>query len=196
MACRKRWGSFTLAATRHTYAQIVAMDAEQAAQLLVVAAQYSDAPCLCWAFESICIRASGDERQVWRQVVSAAAAMPETVGLFVLETVLDKYGPVLAELEEGSLNAQGNYLLGKVFSKLAFAAKGSSKGTMQLHKKNSLLYLGRAREQLKTQGTGDPGIDPYREAASVAALAALVATAYEGAAYLQWKGTRTTALSE
>ncbi len=195
VAFRKRWGSFEAAGQTYKYADIVAMDWQPAMALMTAAAQYRAEHCACFAYESLSIRANGDFAGLWQHVMAAAAAMPDDMAVALLEQLIDRYvdGESLSDV---TFNARGDYLMGKVYSDLAFAAKGSSKSSLQTNKKLALQYLGQARDKCQREQHHDSSVDPYRQAAMAAALAASVAAAYEAAAYLQWKGTRTAALSE
>ncbi|MEM6991401.1 MAG: hypothetical protein AAF721_12915 [Myxococcota bacterium] len=195
IAFRKRWGSFQVATTTHKYSEIIAMEPQQAMALLATAAQYNDRYCTCWAFESLSIRAQGNFPWLWQHVMAAVAGLHDNIAVQMLAPVLDKYVSE-AELNSVTHDARSHYLMGKMYSDRAFAAKGSSKSTLQANKKLAMYHLGQAREKCQTEQQHDPGADPYRQAAIAAALAASVAAAYEAAAYLQWKGTRTAALSE
>ena len=195
-AFRKRWGTYTVAGTPYKYDQILKMDWNTACALLNSAAQYRDAKCICWAFESLSIQASGNILQVWPALVAAVASHHDDAAVPILEDLFDKYDIKADALKAVQLDARGNFLVGKVYSDLAFGAKGSSKSSLQENKKNALHFLGQARQQVQNEQAHDPQVDPYRQAAIAAALAASIAAAYEAAAYLQWKGTRTAALAE
>lgn len=195
-AFRKRWGQFSVAGQTYKYDQIVKLDWNAACALLAMASQYRNAPCICWAFESLSIQARGNILQVWPALMAAVAGHHDDAAGAVLEDLFDKYAIKADALKTVQLDARGNFLIGKVYSDLAFKAKGSNKSSLQQNKKNALHFLGQARQQVQTAQPYNPQVDPYRQAAIAAALAASIAAAYEAAAYLQWKGTRTAALAE
>ena len=126
-------------------------------------------------------------------VVALATHLEEATAVAVVSVAL---GGIDADaVKSVALSAHGSFLVGKAYCDRAVAAKGVDKSTLQDSKKQALHHLGEARQKCQ-DGSGPPEIDPYRAAAIAAALTASVAAAYEAAAYLQWKGTRTTALAE
>ena len=196
IAIKKRWGSFRVGNNSYRYGQILAMDSQQLNTLLCTAAQYNEEYCACWAFEAMLINADGNLELVWPHVVACLCTQNEATALRGLSPILDNYmDEEEVRMMSIPLNAQGSYLVGKKFSDVAFAAKGSNKSRLQDNKKKALHFLGEARKRVEEEKQ-QPQHDPYRAAAMAAALAASVAAAYEAAAYLQWKGTRTTALAE
>ena len=195
VAFRKRWGSFEVAGRRYKYDEILKMPWDQLQQLMMTAGQYRKPESVCWAFEAMSIQVQGEVGRLWPAVLATAAGLQDAIATEVLQPLLDKYLTDGAALQQFPLDARSSYLVGKAYSDLAFSAKGRSKSDLQTNKKLALHHLGVARERCQHE-QHQPGVDPYRAAAIAAALAASVAAAYEAAAYLQWKGTRTTALAE
>ena len=194
VAIRKRVGRFQGSGERYTYGAIVAMDSQTAMALLDSAGVCHEL-CGCLAYESLSISANGKFAALWTGIMAMLAAKPEATGVAMLSVLIRRYEED-DDLKSLTLDATGNYLLGRVYSNLAFAAKGKSKSDLQKNKKLALHYLGQARAKCQAPEAGDAAPDPYRQAAIAAALVASVATAYEAAAYLQWKGTGSVAISE
>lgn len=126
-------------------------------------------------------------------VIAIATALEEATGAAVVSLALR--GMDADVVKSLTLDAHGSFLVGKAYCDLAVAAKGVDKSKLQDSKKRALHHLGEARQKCQ-DGAGSVDVDPYRAAAVAAALTASVAAAYEAAAYLQWKGTRTAALAE
>jgi hypothetical protein len=192
VAWDKRFGSYSCAGQSFKYGDLRGWNWQQLEWLLGAAAAEGNLPCVSHAFEWMLIQASGDIAQPWRAAMAVLGHHTEDKALPVVEVLL-KYVPNLEVLKSIEHGSWASYLVGKTFADQA--AKKSSKSDLQEKKKLALHFLGNSRTRLEWE-KAQPSADPYRTAAIAAALGAAVAAAYEGAAYLQWKGTRTTALAE
>jgi len=194
VAFRKRWGAFEINGRSYKYDEIVRTEWHAVSQLLCLAVQHNKPLVACMVFESLSLQARGDVNALWTQVMACLATESDPMACVVMTELVEKYD-CDDELQAVQLSARGSYQVGKAYADLAQAAKGRSKSNLQTRKKLAMHHLGEARQRCEADKHAE-GIDPYRQAAVVAALAAAVAATYEAAAYLQWKGTRTTALSE
>jgi len=192
VAWQKRWGHFTVAGQSFKYAELVQWTPQQLLWLLNASIAEQNIVCACWAFEWMLMGSSGNDAHAWHQMLPVLSNHREELAIPVLEKLLGYIDnlEILKTVEHGSW---ASYLVGKTFASEAAAKK--SKSDLQTKKKLALHFLGDARKRIEWERT-QPSADPYRTAAVAVALGAAVAAAYESAAYLQWKGTRTTALAE
>jgi hypothetical protein len=192
VAWDKRMSRYTVGGQSFKYSELAGWDWNQLVWLLNAAIGDDQLICVCWAFENMLIRCQGELVRPWQAAMQVLSQHVETRALPAIEYLL-KYVPDLEVLKAIDHNSWSSYLLGKTFSDQA--AKRASKSDLQSKKKLALHFLGNSRTRLEWERS-QPSADPYRTAAIAAALGVAVAAAYESAAYLQWKGTRTTALAE
>lgn len=192
VAWDKRMNRYTVGGQTFKYAELVGWNWNQLVWLLSTAIGEDELIVMCWAFEHMLIRAQGHITRPWQDAMNVMSQHVEARALPAVEYLL-KYVPDPDVLKTIDHNSWSSYLLGKTFADQA--AKRASKSDLQNKKKLALHFLGHSRTRLE-QDRVQPSADPYRSAAIAAALGVAVAAAYESAAYLQWKGTRTTALAE
>jgi len=192
VAWNKRFGTYTCAGQTFKYSALAGWETNQLLWLLNASVAEQNMLCACWSFEWLLIRSSGNDAQAWHAILPVLSQHNEQAAMPVLQKLLGYIDnpEILKSVEHGSWAA---YLVGKTFA--SQAAEKKSKSDLQTKKKLALHFLGDARKRVEWERT-QPSADPYRTAAAAAALGAAVAAAYETAAYLQWKGTRTTALAE
>ena len=193
-AWTKRNSSLQVGGYSYSYGQMLALPWQHKQSLLSAAIAARNITAACWIFEAIMLECRGNFQHCWQATMAVLVQHHESLALPVLDRFI-AYLPAKEILQTLQLSAYGNFLVGKVLSDKAHRAKGSNKTELQSSKKLAMHFLGVARQQVDHERRV-PAADPYRQAALAAALAASVAAAYEAAAYLQWKGTRTTALSE
>ena len=193
-AFSKRFSSFTVGGRSYSYDNLRQLPWEHQSWILEQAAGEGSTQAACWAFEAMLVASQGNFHYCIVVALQIGSRLPEERALPMLEKLL-AYTTDFEALKQLQMPAQGNYLLGKVYSNMAVRAKGRNKTELQSKKALALHHLGVARDQVGQERV-QPTSDPYRQAAMAAGLAAAVAATYEVAAYLQYKGTRTTALAE
>jgi hypothetical protein len=192
VAWSKKRTTYAVGGQYFRYGDLAGWNWQQLLWLLNQAIADGNKLCICWAFEWLLIQAQGDVARTWQAVLPVLSNHQEPTALAAIDQML-KYVPdpnVLTNVEHG---AWPGYLVGRTFGDRA--QKKTSKSDLQTNKKLALHFLGNARTRLEWERQ-QPSADPYRAAAMAAAVGVAVAAAYAGVAYLQWKGTRTTALAE
>ena len=188
----KRHNSYAVGGTSFKYAALANWQWDQLMWLLDNSIREQKWICACWAFEWMQIQSGGNLDHCWKAAQVVLSNHQEPLAMPALQHLL-KYVRDPQQLMQIEHTSWCGFLVGKHFADEA--AKKSSKSDLQTKKKLALHFLGNVRTRIEQERTL-PSADPYRTAAIAAALGVAVAAAYEGAAYLQWKGTRTTALAE
>ena len=194
-AIRKRWFSVTLSGRSWKYAELLKLPEGELMELLSQALSQWNQTGLRWVFEALLIRSGGDLAGCWDQ---AAPHFEELRSVADPGGALERRHVKMAEQllryvdnpESFKQRVRGcycNYLFGLVYSSLARGARGVNKSDLQKKKALALHYLGKARKST------DEDLEAVLQ---FPALAPAIAAAYETTAYLAYKGTRTTALSE
>ena len=148
---------------------------------------------MCWAFEVMVLQ-SRDLHGCLQFALKSLESCKETQAVEAMTWLL-RYDDVFPDqyLMSTEHGLWGDYLIGKVYADRAQALRGTDKEGLKRNKALAIHFLGRARQQAAAEPASP---EVALDAATAATIAASAAAAYEAAAYLQYKGTRTTAFIE
>lgn len=183
-AIKKRTSSFVLGERRYKYKDLLAREWPALYGIFMESVKEQEPLFAAWAFE-VMLAKTDDFMRCWHTAFEVLRQFPEDRSLPILQALL-----LYIDDDDWLMNTEhglwADYLLGRAFLRRAEAARGVNKEELVRYKGLCLHVLGRARKSAASVSPGQAG--PPGQ--SPAALAPLIAAAYEKGWYLQYKGTR------